>query len=316
MEYKHISVMLEEVLTYTKLSKGFFVVDCTLGGMGYSREIAKRVGSEGEVLAFDLDPMAIRNAEKTIKKEKINNIKLANRGFDELKEVLDELGIKKKCDAVVMDLGLSSAQLDDRKRGFSFQYDSELDMSFSGRTEKENITQDIINYKREKELEKIISQYGEERFARRIAKAIVNKRKEFQITKVSELLDVIESAVPRSYVASRGIHFATRTFQAFRMASNDEIGRLERVLPQILDALKPGARMAVVSFHSLEDRVVKHFFKKEERDCVCPPESPVCICDHKAKIKIITKKPLLASPEEIKENPRSRSAKLRIAERI
>ena len=263
-----------------------------------------------------MDELAISNAEKIIKSEYLDNVTLINDSFHNLKSNLQDLGVEENFSAVVMDLGLSSAQLDGRKRGFSFQVDAPLDMTFGGSGEGSSITQDIVNYKKEKELEIIISQFGEERFARRIAGAIVKARRIKEIERSGELLEIIREAVPKSYVNSNKLHFATRTFQAIRIASNDELTRLEEVLPQALDVLGLGGKLAVVSFHSLEDRIVKQFLKAESRDCICPPEIPICVCDHKAKIKIVTKKPVIAGKEETKNNPRARSAKLRVGEKI
>ncbi len=319
MNYIHKSVMLKEILDNIDLKKGDKVVDCTLGGAGYTSAFSVKVGSKGRVISFDLDNLAIKNAEKIIKDNNYDNITLINDSFHNLK-----LGIKKifkdedvqNFKAVVMDLGLSSAQLDDMSRGFSFLKDAPLDMTFGGSGEDKNTTQEIINNKSEKELEKIIKNYGEERFAKNIALGIIKARRIKKIQRSQELVDIIRGSIPGSYAQNSKIHFATRTFQAFRIASNDELSRLKKVLPQALDILKLGGKLAVVSFHSLEDRIVKHFFKMESRDCICLPEIPLCKCGHKAKIKIITKKPLAASKEEIKNNPRARSAKLRIAEKI
>ena len=315
MEYKHVPVMIEEVLDFINLKKRDKVVDCTLGGAGYTCAFSKLVGENGRVISFDLDGLAIKNAKEIIEEKKFDNITLIKDGFDNVETRLADIGESKGFSAVVMDLGLSSAQFDDDRRGFSFKTDTPLDMTFGGTGADGNKTQDIINYTRERELEKIISRYGEEKFARRIAAGIVKSRKIAEIKRTRVLVDIIEDCVPKSYINNSKIHFATRTFQAFRIASNDELTRLEKVLPQALEILKPGGRLVVVSFHSLEDRIVKQFFKKESRDCICPPEIPVCRCEHKSKIKIITKKPNVASAEEIKNNPRSRSAKLRVGEK-
>ncbi len=307
--------MLKEVLDAINLKSGDRVIDCTLGGAGYTSVISKLVGDTGKVISFDLDNLAIKNAKKIIKEKKLTNITLINDGFDNLKLGLSTIKEESEFDAVVMDLGLSSAQLADERRGFSFQKDTVLDMTFGGDGEDGNATQEIVNYTGERELEKIISQYGGEKFARRIAAGIVKARKIAEIKRTGELINILEDCIPKSYVNSSKIHFATRTFQALRIASNDELTRLQKVLPQALEVLKPGGRLVVVSFHSLEDRIVKQFFKEENRDCICPPEIPVCRCEHESKIKIITKKPIAASTSEIKNNPRSRSAKLRIGEK-
>lgn len=313
MEYKHVSVMLKEVLDSIGLKEGDRVVDCTLGGAGYTKEFSKMVGLSGEVLAFDLDKMAIENAKKVFEKENIKNVRLVNAGFDTLEENIE--ADDKGFDAVVMDLGLSSAQLDDERRGFSFLRDAPLDMKM-GSDGSDDTTRYIVNSYKVDRLAEILKDYGEERFAKRIAERIVKKRQETEIKTTFELINIIKNSFPKGYIQKSKIHFATKTFQALRIESNEELKRLERVLPQALKILKTGGRLAIVSFHSLEDRVVKQFYKKESKDCLCPPEIPVCRCDHKAKIKIITKKPIEASTEEVKENPRSRSAKLRVAEKL
>ena len=251
MEYKHIPVMLEEVLDSINLKMGDKVIDCTLGGAGYTLAFSELVGDKGKVISFDLDNLAIKNANKIIKAKNLTNITLINDGFDNLQARLAEIEETDNFDAVVMDLGLSSAQLADERRGFSFQNDSVLDMTFGGDGENGNNTQEIVNYTRERELEKIISQYGGEKFARRISAGIVKARKIAEIKRTGELVNIIEDSIPASYVNNSKIHFATRTFQAIRIASNDELIRLEKVLPQALNILKPGGRLSVVSFHSL-----------------------------------------------------------------
>lgn len=322
-EYRHVPVMLEEVIQYLNPQPGQRFIDCTLGGAGYTSEIAKRIGQTGRVLSFDLDKMAIENAKERIKKEKLNNIILANENFRNLSKIVKEhfLGADQetgreeddKFDGVVFDLGLSSAQLEDKSRGFSFQLDAPLDMAFGQEgVETERI---LSNYK-QVDLERIIRDYGEERFARRIAERIVAERKVKQIRTTKELVEIVSKAVPAVYRNNPKIHFATRTFQALRIATNKELENIEEALPQALDVLKEGGKIAVISYHSLEDRIVKNFFRQESRDCVCPTNIPICECGHKARLKIITKKPLLPGGEEIKNNPRSRSAKMRVAQKI
>lgn len=310
--------MLGEVLRYLAPVPGQKYIDCTLGGAGYSIAIAKRIGEEGRVLSFDMDRMAIENAEKIFKKEKINNIILANDNFRNLskniKEKFDQ-GEDKKFDGIVFDLGLSSAQLEDKFRGFSFKLDAPLDMGF-GESEiiEGDTTSFIVNSYKEEELTKIFKNYGEEKFAKRIAQKIIERRKKSEIKTTTDLVGTIEGAVPASYKRGK-IHFATKVFQALRIATNQELQSLEEALPQAVNCLRKGGKIVVISYHSLEDRIVKKFFKKESIDCICPPEHPVCICNHKAALKIITKKPLVPSEEEIKTNPRSRSAKMRVAEK-
>jgi len=304
MEYRHIPVMLKEVLELAGVKKGNKVIDCTLGGAGYTLALAKAVGDKGQVLAIDLDELAITNAKKLIKEIGVKNIKLIQGNFSDLQELVPKEFAP--VDVVVMDLGLSSAQLDDPRRGFSFQVDAPLDMSF-GSHEKDSKTTVIVNRYRAEDLAKIIRDYGEERFAGRIAQAIVKAR---PIATTGQLAEVISDAVPASY--RRGhIHCATRTFQALRIATNDELKALEQVLPQAMKLLKPGGRLIAVSFHSLEDRIVKHWFREEAKTCHCDGNALMCACDRKPRAKLLTKKALIATPEEIKANPRSRSAKLR-----
>ena len=314
MQYRHISVMLEEIIEALNLEKGDHIVDCTLGGAGYTVAIAGKIGEEGRVLSIDLDKLAIENARKLIEEKKINNITLVNDSFRHVGEIAKENFGERKADGIVFDLGLSSAQLDDAARGFSFKIDAPLNMSFGDEIQGE-ATEKIVNYRREEELTKIFREYGEERFASRIAKGIVQYRKSAGIRTTGQLVEIIKSAIPKRF-QSGDIHPATRTFQALRIATNEELQSLEEALKGCLEVLETGARIAVVSFHSLEDRIVKNFFKEESKDCVCPPAFPVCACDHRARLKILTKKPMLPSPEETKENPRARSAKLRVAEKI
>jgi len=317
MSYKHIPVMLKEVIEHLKPKKGEYFIDCTLGGGGYTREIAKAVSEEGRVLAIDMDPLAIKNTEARLKELKINNVILANDNFKNLPEIIKRYfkkeGPDNRFSGVVLDLGLSSAQLEDRSRGFSFKLAESLDMAFGSAAEIS--TEEIVNNWKERDLEKIIREYGEEKFSRRIAGAIAEARKIEKIRTAVKLAEIIEKAVPGKY-ASGKIHPATRTFQALRIATNDELNNLSQVLPVAVELLKEGGRIAVVSFHSLEDRIIKNFFRQESRGCICPPALPECRCGHTAKLKIITKKIIEAGEPEIISNPRSRSAKLRVAEKI
>ncbi|MFH0840590.1 MAG: 16S rRNA (cytosine(1402)-N(4))-methyltransferase RsmH [bacterium] len=310
MEYQHQPVMLKEVINYLNPRPGNWFIDCTLGGAGYAIALAKQ--DAGKVLAIDLDELAIKNAEQKILELGLTNIVLAQGNFKDLNEIVIEhfqQGIK--FSGIVLDLGLSSAQLADPERGFSFQNDGPLNMSFNSSPEAER----IVNQATQSELTKILREYGEERYAHKIAKQIIETRKEKPIKTTKELIEVIRKAVPADYEHGR-IHFATRTFQALRIAVNDELANLEAVLPQCLDLLESGGRIVVVSFHSLEDRIVKNFFKYESRDCVCPPQAPACVCGHKSRLKIITKKIVVPNEEEIADNPRARSARLRAAEKI
>lgn len=311
--------MLKEILEYLNPRSGQSFIDCTLGGAGYAVEIARRVGDKGKVLAIDLDEMAIKNAESLISKFGLNNIILANDNFKNLREIIKKyFGQEKMIGSfagIVFDLGLSSAQLEDSYRGFSFQLDSPLDMAFHSKIDDNSSTKEIVNNWNEKKLEKIIREYGEEKFANRIAVAIGKERKNRIIKTTGELVEIIKKAVPKKYLLGK-IHPATRTFQALRIATNNELDNLREVLPITVDLLKSGGRLAIVSFHSLEDRIVKNFFRQESRDCLCPSVFPVCRCGHKAKLKIITKKIITPDAQEKEKNFRSRSAKLRVAEKI
>lgn len=321
MEYKHTPVMLKETMDFLNPKEGEYFIDCTLGGGGYTRELAQKAGEKGKILAIDLDEMAIKNLELRIKNLELrnDNIILVRDNFRNLSEIVKNNFENKniKFDGIVFDLGLSSAQLDDRKRGFSFQHDAPLDMAFGRHrfnTDSGQIyadTQIILNKWLREELEKIFKEYGEERFARNIAKKIIETRKIKPIRTTGELVKIIEMAVPANYRRQK-THFATRTFQALRIATNKELENLAEALPQAIGLLKTGGRLAVVSYHSLEDRIVKNFFKKESKECLCPPEFPICQCEHEPALKILTKKAIKSSENEIKINPRARSAKLRV----
>ena len=318
--------MLDEVLEYLDPKEGQYFIDCTLGGAGYTIAIAKKVGPNGKVLAIDLDKLAIENAKFQISNFKFQNIVLIHDNFKNLSKIANKNfsakggsafgGKNKKFNGIVFDLGLSSAQLDDKNRGFSFQFDAPLNMAFGNVTNNsQNSTEFIVNNFKEYDLRKIISEYGEERFAGRIARKIVENRKIKRIETTGQLVDIIKDVVPKKYLYSK-IHPATRTFQALRIATNNELENLKEVLPQALSLLRKGGKLVVISFHSLEDRIVKRFFKTESRDCICPANYPVCRCQHKARIKILTKKVIMAAEEEVHDNPRARSARLRVAEKI
>lgn len=302
MEYQHTPVMLKEALAFLDPQPGQFFIDCTLGGGGYTLAIAEKAGCRGRVLSIDADELAINNFKNKTK----TNIILVHENFKNLSEIVNRHFKKartNKFSGIIFDLGLSSAQLQDRNRGFSFQLDAPLDMAFGHKHENNETgrkdTKYIINNYSGKELEKIIREYGEERFAGRIAGAVVAVRKKGEIKTTEQLVEIIKNAVPKKYLHKR-IHPATKTFQALRIATNNELENLKEALPQAVDLLKKGGRILVVSYHSLEDRIVKHFFKDEKQA---------------GRLKIITKKPARPGEEEIKNNPRSRSAKLRAAER-
>lgn len=306
--------MIREVLAALDPKPGQNFIDCTLGGAGYTVEIAKRIAPAGKIISFDLDTLAIENAKKRIKEENLDNIIIVQENFRNIKMAIQKNWLQggASFSGVVMDLGMSSAHLDDRERGFSFLTDGPLKMEFG---ESDINTEAIVNDWSGREIERILREYGEEKYAHSIAKKIVENRHGQRITRTGELVEVIRSAVPAAYTRQKS-HFATRTFQALRIATNEELESLEKVLPQALELLETGGRLVVVSFHSLEDKIVKEFFKKESRDCLCPKEVMHCQCGHKKTLEIITKKGLTPTAEEIKFNPRARSARIRVAEKL
>jgi 16S rRNA (cytosine1402-N4)-methyltransferase len=260
----------------------------------------------------------LKNYFKSSLTKKIKNIILVHDNFKNLHKIIEENWPDQRSgnifDGILFDLGLSSAQLQDRNRGFTFKLDAPLNMSFGQADEFDELssTEEIVNKWSLSELTRILKEYGEEEYASRIAQAIVSERKKINIKTTASLVNIIASAVPAGYKHKK-IHFATKTFQALRIASNDELNNLISALPQAVNFLKPGGKLVVISYHSLEDRIVKNFFRNESRDCVCPPACPKCVCNHRVIIKILTKKPIIPTAEEIKINNRSRSAKMRIA---
>ncbi|MCX6796210.1 MAG: 16S rRNA (cytosine(1402)-N(4))-methyltransferase RsmH [Candidatus Falkowbacteria bacterium] len=315
MEYRHTPVMMTEAIEFLRPQSGNKFIDCTLGGGGYTSVLATAVGQDGVIIAIDVDQLAIANAQQKFKN--FSNVFLVQDNFKNLPKIVHNIFKDEgevKFDGIVFDLGLSSAQLADQQRGLSFQYDAPLNMSL-GEMPVERTAQ-IINSWREDELYHAIKNYGEERYARQIAHRIVLARSKKKISTTSELLAIIAAAVPANYRHHHHLHFATRTFQALRIATNDELVNLQSALPLATKLLTSGGRLVVVSYQSLEDRIVKTFFKNESHDCLCQPDSIICQCHHQACLKIITKKPLVPTSDEIKTNPRARSAKLRAAEKI
>lgn len=334
MEFVHIPVLLNEVIENLQIKKDGIYVDCTVGGAGHSSEIAKRLNKNGVLIAFDKDIDAINAAsEKLSKFCKVEILNLDNisqfnihsydnrqlplaviikSDFKNFKQALEKININ-LVDGVLIDLGVSSHQIDCAERGFSFRQDAKLDMRMD---KSASLTAaDIVNNYSEQELANIFFRYGEEEFSRPIAKNIVKSREIEPITTTLQLNEIIENSLPKKIVYSRG-GAAKKVFQALRIVVNGELDGLDKMLEDVVEALKPGGRFAVISFHSLEDRIVKQTFKELTRDCVCPPNIPICVCGHKATIKMISKKPITASEEELKINSRSASAKLRIVEKI
>jgi len=302
----HQPVLYHEILEALAPRSGKNYLDGTLGAAGHALGILKHSAPDGRLLGLDLDLDALAIARQRLVEYHLRSI-LRQASYKKAPDILHEIGWE-KVHGILLDLGVSSMQIDRPSRGFSFMEEGPLDMRFdqtSGSTAAE-----IVNNLNKEDLADIIWEYGEERYARRIARVIVATR---PISTTQELVSAIEQAVP-GY--SSQIHPATRTFQAIRIATNRELETLSNSLPRLSEYLEVGGRIAIISFHSLEDRIVKQYFKKESRDCICPPEQPICTCGHKASLKILTKKPLRASEQEIQENPRSRSAKLRIAEKI
>lgn len=284
------------------------MVDCTLGAGGHTRLILDRIGADGRLLAIDRDEAAVEAARAALDTAAPKPA-LVHADFGDLLEVARGAGFG-QVRGILFDLGLSSVQLDDPDRGFSFRLDGPLDMRMD-RTRSVTAAQ-VVNELTEHELAEVIRRLGEERWAARVASFIVARR---PLLRTRELAAAVEAAIPRRAWPA-DIHPATRTFQAIRMQVNDELGSLERGLRGALEILEPGGRLVVISFHSLEDRLVKSLFATESRDCVCPPGQPVCTCGHQASLRVVTRKVLRASPEEVAANPRSRSAKLRAAERL
>lgn len=311
MEFKHTPIMLKEVIEGLDIKKDGIYVDCTIGGAGHSLEIVKRL-KNGKLYGFDRDSEAIETSRKRLK-DYADKVVLTKMNYKDAPSFLKENGIE-KIDGVLIDLGISSYQIDEGKRGFSFLHNGRLDMRM-GQDEDTLTAFDIVNFYSEEKLIDIFYKYGEEEFTKVIARNIVKKRQEKQIETTFELRDIIEESLPKKVIYSRG-GASKKVFQAIRIEVNGELVGLDKCLEDFIDMLNVGGRMAVLTFHSLEDRIVKNVFKLESIDCICPPKTPICICHHKAKVKLVNRKPVMASEQEQKENSRSTSAKLRIVERI
>lgn len=310
MEFHHVSVLLNEVIEGLNIKEDGIYVDGTLGGAGHSLEIVKRL-KNGKLVGIDQDTNALNKASQVLEPYK-DKVHLVHSNYENIDKVLKELGIE-AVDGILLDLGVSSHQLDEESRGFSHNKDAPLDMRMDRSLEFS--AWDLVNKYSKEELEKIIWDYGEDRWAKRIAEFIVEGRKEKPIDTTLELVTVIKKAIPKA-VRMEGHHPAKKTFQAIRIEVNRELDVLKSSIKTMVDVLKPGGRLAIITFHSLEDRIVKEAFKNLFKDCICPPEYPQCICDKKREIKIITRKPIGPSAQELEFNPRSRSAKLRIAEKL
>lgn len=310
MEFHHVTVLLNETVDAVVKNPSGRYVDCTLGGAGHSLRILAKLGAAGKLICFDQDTQAIRHAEEILGQDE--RVTLVNRNFEALESSLQDLDLL-PVDGIIFDLGVSSPQLDEAERGFSYMQDAPLDM----RMDPSGIlnARDIVNMWSEEALAQLIWTYGEEKWSKRIAQFIVQGRNERPLETTGDLVQAIKAAVPAA-VRRSGPHPAKRTFQAIRIAVNDELGVLDRVLDQAVRCLDQGGRIGVITFHSLEDRIVKERMKSWLGRCTCPPVLPICRCEAKAIAKVLTRKPILPSEEEVEQNPRSRSAKLRVAEKI
>ena len=308
MEFKHIPVLLQECIDGLKIKENGIYVDGTLGGAGHSSEIAKKLSARGTLIGIDRDTEALKSASEKLKE--FNNVKYVHGNHDDIKKILEDLEVE-SVDGILLDLGVSSYQLDESSRGFSYMQDAPLDMRMD-KTSKLTAEYVVNNYQ-EEELAKIIYEYSEEKFSRNIAKRICEYRKDKKIETTKELTEIIEKAIP-GFAKKEG-HPAKRTFQAIRIEVNDEIKPLYNKVKNCIEVLKPGGRLCIITFHSLEDRAVKEAFLDAGGKCTCPGDLPYCVCGYKSLGKVITRKPILPTKEEMEQNSRSKSAKLRIFER-
>ena len=309
--FSHVSVLLFECIEALNIRDGYTYVDCTTGGGGHSLEIAKRLGPNSRLICFDRDKDAIAAAKERLK-DYLDKITFVNENFSSLDKIIKEYNID-NLGGVLADLGCSSYQFDTPERGFSYMHDAKLDMRMD--TDSPLSAYEIVNEYTEQRLKEVIYDYGEERFAPRIASAICKHRKEQPITTTHQLSEIIKSAIP-SAARADGPHPAKRTFQAIRIEVNGELDAIRPLIDSATANLVSGGRLAVISFHSLEDRIVKQSFKSYLGGCTCPKDFPICVCGRKPVIKVISRKPILPSAEELEYNPRSRSAKLRVAEKL
>ncbi|MBN2221408.1 MAG: 16S rRNA (cytosine(1402)-N(4))-methyltransferase RsmH [Vallitaleaceae bacterium] len=310
MSFEHISVMLHECINGLRIKENGIYVDGTLGGAGHSLEICKQLKAEGLLIGIDQDEEAIEAASKKLK-EMTCQVKLVRSNYEHFAQILSELNLD-KVDGVLLDLGVSSHQLDTAQRGFSYMKEAELDMRMDQRQEK--TAKDIVNQYSENELKRILKVYGEEKFADKIVKAILVAREQKEIETTTELVKIIDACIPNKFKIMYG-HPAKRTFQALRIELNRELEVLENTIQTMIELLNPGGRLCIITFHSLEDRIVKHIFRSNENPCTCPTDFPICVCGKKPTGRVISRKPILPSEEEFELNSRSKSAKLRIFER-
>lgn len=312
MIFEHTSVMPNQVHAYQNLKPGDICVDCTLGGCGHAMATLKTIGSDGLLIGIDQDIDAITNARKVLHPFE-DNIRLYHNNFSDLPDILEDAGIN-GVNSILLDLGFSLNQLTQSKRGFSFKKDEPLDMRMD--TRNSLTAHQVVNTYSEKQLTDIFFTYGEERFSRRMARAITEKRACNPITNSLELAGVIEKAMPARAKAKQKIHPATRVFQALRIVVNRELERLETFIQAVPSMLVKGGRISIISFHSLEDRIVKQRLRAFEKGCTCPRQFPLCVCGFVKQMESVTRKPVTADPDELKANPMARSAKLRVAQKV
>jgi 16S rRNA (cytosine1402-N4)-methyltransferase len=310
MEFSHRSVLLDECIEGLHIRPEGIYLDGTLGGAGHSSQIAARL-TTGRLIGVDRDPVALRAAGERLAPFG-DRVTLVHSNFRELDAILDGLGLD-KIDGMLFDLGVSSPQLDDGARGFSYMADAPLDMRMN--SEDRLTAHEVVNQWSKEELTRILYEYGEERYAPRIAAAIEARRAERPIETTLELVDIIKSAMPAQALREKQ-HPAKRSFQAIRIAVNDELGAVRQMMDTAMGRLNPGGRLCVITFHSLEDRIVKAAMQQAAKGCTCPPDFPVCVCGKKPTVKLVTRKPIVSGEAELAENPRARSAKLRIAEKL
>ena len=310
MDFNHVSVLLDETIEGLNINPDGIYFDGTLGGGGHSYEILKRLTGKGILIGVDQDGDAIDAASERLK-EFEGKFQLVRSNYSEIETILNDLKIS-KIDGIVLDLGVSSYQIDNLERGFSYKEDAPLDMRMDQRQLLN--AADVVNGYTEEQLIAMLRDYGEERYAKSIAKAIIEGRKDRPIATTQELSDIVKNAVPKKYQIAKG-HPAKKTFQAIRIEVNNELNILRQTLDKMIDHLNPGGRICVITFHSLEDRIVKLNFRNNENPCTCPPDFPVCVCGKKSKGKVITRKPIVPSDEEVENNKRAKSSKLRIFER-
>ncbi len=311
---KHIPVLLNEVIEGLNLKKNYNVIDATLGGGGHAQEILKKIVPQGKLIGIDWDQGAIQRAKENLSIFQ-DRIHLIKGNYKDFKSLLKENKVDLKINGILIDLGLSMYQLEEKDRGFTFKGNENLDMRYDRDPEKINAEQ-ILNEFPEEKIANIFYDYGEERLSRQIASLIIKRREQERIDTPEKLVRIIELIYKSKFKNKSKKHPATKVFQALRIYVNQEFENITEFLPDAIDVLEKGGRLAVITFHSLEDRIVKEYFKKESRDCICPVEIPECRCGHQAQIKIINRKVIVSGAEEIKNNPASRSAKLRIVEKI